>query len=375
MIRVAVADDSSFIRRALARILSEENGIQLVGTAVSGEELLDHLERWRPDAIILDLSMPGMGGLPTLDRIMATWPTPVIILSTHSKRDAPQTIEALHRGAMDFVDKQEYSLVDFDALRGVLLEKLRQVTGMVGDEPDDGSLPPIPTSFPEPHRAPGVPAGQTGAGPASLVSPASPAEIKIALLGASTGGPPAIERILRDLGASISVPVAVVQHMPAGFTRAFAERLNAYLPLQVREAMAGEPLLPGTVYIAPGGMHLTVVWDGSGLKAVLNVEPAATHCPSVDVLFASAAVAVGRRAVAVLLTGMGHDGARGMAELARVGARTLAQDEATSVIYGMPRAAVLAGAVGESLPLGEIGGRLQALVGGRLPPAARTNQP
>jgi two-component system chemotaxis response regulator CheB len=360
LIRVAVADDSSFIRRALARILSVENGIQLVGTAVSGEELLDHLDRWRPDAIILDLSMPGMGGLPTLDRIMATWPTPVIILSTHSKRDAPQTIEALHRGAMDFVDKQEYSLVDFDALRGVLLEKLRQVTGMVGNEPDDGSLPhgfQTPHGFealPDRMPLPGLPAGQIGGG-----------EIRVVLLGASTGGPPAIERILKDLGASISVPVAVVQHMPAGFTRAFAERLNAYLPLQVREAMDGEPLLPGTVYIAPGGMHLSVVWDGSGLKAVLGVEPATTHCPSVDVLFASAAVAVGRRAIAVLLTGMGHDGARGMTELARVGARTFAQDEATSVIYGMPRAAVLAGAVGESLPLGSIGGRLQELLGSR----------
>jgi two-component system, chemotaxis family, protein-glutamate methylesterase/glutaminase len=354
VIRVAIADDSSFIRRALARILSEENGVQLVGAAASGEELLDHLDRWRPDAVILDLSMPGMGGLQTLDRIMATWPTPVIILSTHSKRDAPQTIEALHRGAMDFVDKQEYSLVDFDALRGVLLGKLRQVTGMVGDEPDEEPLP----------RGPYVVTGRGAGGPAASAQ-AGTGEIDVVVLGASTGGPPAIERILRDLGATVPVPVAIVQHMPAGFTRAFAERLNAYLPLQVREAMDREPLLPGTIYIAPGGVHLTVVWDGSGLKAALAVEPASTHRPSVDVLFQSAVAAVGRRAVAVLLTGMGHDGARGMAELARAGARTLAQDEETSVIYGMPRAAVLAGAVGESLPLGAIGGRLQEILGGR----------
>jgi two-component system chemotaxis response regulator CheB len=348
VIRVAIADDSSFIRRALARILSEENGVQLVGAAASGEELLDHLDRWRPDAVILDLSMPGMGGLQTLDRIMTTWPTPVIILSTHSKRDAPQTIEALHRGAMDFVDKQEYSLVDFDALRGVLLGKLRQVTGMVGDEPDEEPPPRV-----------------TYSGVRSPAANGEATEIQVVVIGASTGGPPAIERILKDLGATVPVPVAVVQHMPAGFTRAFAERLNAYLPLQVREAMDREPLLPGTIYIAPGGVHLTVVWDGSGLKAALAVEPASTHRPSVDVLFQSAVAAVGRRAVAVLLTGMGHDGARGMAELARAGARTLAQDEETSVIYGMPRAAVLAGAVGESLPLGAIGGRLQEILGGR----------
>jgi two-component system, chemotaxis family, protein-glutamate methylesterase/glutaminase len=364
LIRVAVADDSSFIRRALARILSPENGIQLVGTAVSGEELLDHLDRWRPDAIILDLSMPGMGGLPTLDRIMATLPTPVIILSTHSKKDAPQTIEALHRGAMDFIDKQEYSLVDFDALRGVLLEKLRQVTGMEGDEPDEEPLPSGP--YPGAGTA-GRETAAAGAAAGAMAPglPGLPGDIQVVVLGASTGGPPAIERILRDLGSSVPVPVAVVQHMPAGFTRAFAERLNAYLPLQVREAMDREALLPGTVYIAPGGMHLTVVWDGSGLKAVLSTEPSSTHRPSVDVLFSSAATAVGRRAIAVLLTGMGHDGARGMAELARAGARTLAQDEETSVIYGMPRAAVQAGAVGESLPLGGIGGRLQELLAGQ----------
>ena len=334
-----------------------------MGTAASGEELLDNLDRWRPDAIVLDLSMPGMGGLATLDRIMATRPTPVLILSTHSKKDAPQTIEALHRGALDFIDKQEYSLVDFDALRGVLIERLRLITGMMGDEPDEPAGPPHPHTAKPPRRRPAgqYPAG--AAGPAAHPSAESEERVEIVLIGASTGGPPAIERILRDLGASIPVPVAVVQHMPAGFTRAFADRLNAYLPLHVREATDREPLLPSTVYIAPGGRHLTVVWDGGGLTAVLSDDPTATHRPSVDALFTSAAAAVGRRAIAVLLTGMGHDGAAGMADLSRAGARTLAQDEATSVIYGMPRAAVLAGAVSESLALPAIGGRLKELLG------------
>jgi len=372
VIRIAVADDSAFIRRALARLLSHEDGIELMGTAASGEELLDNLDRWRPDAIVLDLSMPGMGGLATLDRIMATRPTPVLILSTHSKKDAPQTIEALHRGALDFIDKQEYSLVDFDALRGVLIERLRLITGMMGDEPDEPEGPPHPQAAKPPRRRPAGRYSAGSAGPAGSAGAASPAappatateeRVDIVLIGASTGGPPAIERILKDLGASISVPVAVVQHMPAGFTRAFADRLNAYLPLHVREATDREPLLPGTVYIAPGGRHLTVVWDGGGLSAVLTDDPTATHRPSVDALFTSAAAAVGRRAIAVLLTGMGHDGAQGMTELARAGARTLAQDEATSIIYGMPRAAVLAGAVGESLALPAIGGRLKELLG------------
>jgi two-component system chemotaxis response regulator CheB len=157
VIRVAVADDSSFIRRALGRLLSQEDGIELMGTAASGEELLDHLDDWRPDAIILDLSMPGMGGLATLDRIMATRPTPVLILSTHSKKDAPQTIEALHRGALDFIDKQEYSLVDFDALRGVLLERLRLITGMFGVEPDPEAAPRAKPPRRRPARPPRKP--------------------------------------------------------------------------------------------------------------------------------------------------------------------------------------------------------------------------
>jgi two-component system, chemotaxis family, protein-glutamate methylesterase/glutaminase len=239
----------------------------------------------------------------------------------------------------------------------------------MGDEPDE---PEGPEGSPHPHAAKPPrrrPAGRYSAGSAGSAGPAahptaeSEERVELVVIGASTGGPPAIERILRDLGASISVPVVVVQHMPAGFTRAFADRLNAYLPLHVREATDREPLLPGTVYIAPGGRHLTVVWDGGGLTAALSDEPGATHRPSVDALFTSAAAAVGHRAIAVLLTGMGHDGAQGMAELARLGARTLAQDEATSVIYGMPRAAVLAGAVGESLALPAIGGRLKELLG------------
>ncbi len=369
-LRVAVADDSSFIRRAIARLLAQEPDLQLVGSAGSGEELLDQIERWNPDAVVLDLSMPGMGGLATLDRIMATRPTPVLILSTHSKKDAPQTIEALHRGAMDFIDKQQYSLVDFDALRAVLLEKLRQITGHAA-----------PPGLSDPARRPAAAA----TAPAALLTALDPGaaagagRIEVVLIGASTGGPPAVEGLLRDLGPGIAAPhlsqasppplppplppILIVQHMPAGFTRAFADRLNAYLPLQVREATHQEPLLPGTVYIAPGGLHLRVQREGAGLRAALSTSPeTAIHRPSVDVLFTSAAEAVGSRAVAALLTGMGSDGALGMAALVRAGALTLAQDEATSVVYGMPRAAVLAGAAREVLPLDRIGGRLRELV-------------
>jgi two-component system chemotaxis response regulator CheB len=367
-IRVAVADDSSFVRKAIARMLEEETGVRLVGSAGSGEELLDHLDRWAPDAIILDLSMPGMGGLSTLDRIMTRRPTPVIILSTHSKKDAPQTIEALHRGAMDFIDKQQYSLVDFESLRNVLLEKIRQVTAK--------ELPAAPAR-PVPEPSPSSPSPNGARRRRAVVPILAPVEraVRAALMateagapelvviGASTGGPPAIERILRDLGSRLPVPIAVVQHMPAGFTRAFAERLNSHLPLHVREAMHEEALLPGTVYIAPGGYHLRVARERGQLRVDLSLEPEGSmHRPSVDVLFASAAEVVGSRAVAALLTGMGQDGAEGMVDLVRLGVHTIAQDEASCVVYGMPRAALAAGGVTETLPLPSIGGRLRELL-------------
>jgi len=337
-IRVALADDSSFLRKAVARMLGGEPGIELVGSAARGEELLDQLDQWRPDAIVLDLSMPGIGGLATLDAIMVRRPVPVIILSTYSRKGAPQTIEALHRGAVDFLDKQQFSLVDFDALRQALVGKLREVTS----GPANGAAPAMAPV----RRAP--------------VEESAP---EVVLIGASTGGPPAIERILRDLGGDVPVPILVVQHMPAGFTRAFAERLNIQLPLEVREPVDGEPLQPGTVYIARGGFHLRVAAgrDRGRWIAAVGYEPEdVPHRPSVDVLFTSAAEA-GARAVAVLLTGMGQDGAGGMARLAERGALTIAQDEATSIIFGMPRAAAAVGGVREMLPLPEIGARLRRL--------------
>ncbi len=336
-VRVAVADDSSFLRKAVARMLAGEPGIELVGSASRGEELLDNLDRWRPDAVILDLSMPGIGGLATLDEIMVRRPVPVVILSTYSRKGAPQTIEALHRGAVDFLDKQQFSLVDFDALRQALVGKIREVTAPRA--PEEPALAPARRAPVDEREAP----------------------TEVVLIGASTGGPPAIERILRDLAGDVPVPILIVQHMPAGFTRAFAERLNIQLPLEVREPVDGELLQPGTVYIAPGGFHLRLASDRDRLVAVVGSEPEdAPHRPSVDVLFTSAAAA-GARAAAVLLTGMGQDGAEGMARLAERGALTIAQDEATSIIFGMPRAAAAMGGVREMLPLPEIGARLRRL--------------
>ena len=346
-IRVAVVDDSTFIRKAILRMLDDEPQIEVVGSAGSGEELLTHFDDWRPDVITLDLDMPGMGGLETLDHIMALRPTPVIILSTHSGKGAPMTIEALHRGATDFIDKQQYSLVDFEALRAVLIEKIFQVTHRT---PEDDE--------PEPDV---VFEGDVQDGSAAAY--AAPSAYDLIVIGASTGGPPTLQRILEDLGGSVSVPIVIAQHMPVGFTHAFAERLNAYLPLQVGEAHTIEHLMPDTVYIAPAGSHLSISRHQGKLIAETSSFPTGlVHMPSIDVLFDSASRAAGRRVIAALLTGMGRDGARGMAALKYRGAYTLCQDEASCIVFGMPRAALALGAVTEVATPENMGKRIKELL-------------
>jgi two-component system chemotaxis response regulator CheB len=355
-IRVAVVDDSSFMRKAVVRMLAQEPRIVVVGTAASGEELLTQLDTWQPDVVTLDLFMPGMGGLRTLDRIMERKPLPVILLSSHSRERAPLTIEALHRGAVDFIDKQRYSLVDFQALGRVLIDKVLLVTGAHVHPPDTGT----PTARPQEHKGP-----ERRAHPRVSSPPATrPPAYDLLLIGASTGGPVAIREILEDLGTELRVPAVVVQHMPKGFTRAFAERLNSQLPVPVLEVLGSEPLLPSTVYIAPAERHLVIRGRPGELTADATREPEdVTHRPSVDVLFSSAARIPKLRAVALLLSGMGTDGAEGMKELAGTGAQTLAQDADTSVVFGMPRAAAELGAAQEILPLGQIADRLRDLVG------------
>ena len=338
MIRLAVVDDSAFVRKAIVRIMEGEDDVAIVGTASSGEELLAHLEQWDPTAVTLDLSMPGMGGLEALERILAWRRIPVVILSGQAARDGAMTVEALHRGAVDFVDKHDFSLVDFQQLRAMLLPKLRAFASAM---PEEERCPP-----PSPPRA--------------APSPQS-APFHLVVIGASTGGPPAIERLLEELGGPPAVPVMIVQHMPAGFTTAFAQRLNARLPFPVHEVVHNQPLAAGSVYIASAGMHLRVRAERERLTASLARYPETQHRPAVDVLFRSA-LALAPRVIGVLLTGMGDDGARGLLELSQRGALTIAEDESSCVVYGMPRAAMELGAVGEQLPLSAIAPRLRQLL-------------
>ena len=343
MIRVALADDSTFIRKALVRILDADERLEVVGTATCGEELLDHLAEWQPDVISLDLSMPGIGGLRTLDEIMSQRPTPVIILSTHAREDAPLTIEALHRGAVDFIDKQRYSLVDFHSLSKILIERILEIAGA-----SNGSLP---TDRPTPQR------------PRPIMREDRSTGHDLLIVAASTGGPMAIQQVLEGLGPNLAVPAVLIQHMPPDFTAAFADRLNNKLPFAIRHAEDGDLLLPGTAYVAPGGYQLLFEQRTQGLTAVLSEEHGnAAHRPSADPTLLSAAQVLGNRALAVILTGMGSDGALGVTTLARAGGYAIAQDRASSIVFGMPRAAIERGAVNEVLALSDIGPRLSGLL-------------
>lgn len=339
LIRLAVVDDSVFVRGALRRIFENHRRVQVVGCASTGEELLTHLDEWAPDVITLDLDMPGMGGLATLDRLAARRKTPVIVLSSCADSAASITVDAICRDAVDFIDKRELSMTDFASMRRLLAERIEALAG--------ASHLPSRAVTPAPERS------GLGAVP----------EPGVIVIGASTGGPPAIERILRELGSDLPVPIVIAQHMPPGFTAAFAKRLDFILPFEVREAADGEPLLGGMVLLAPGGRNLSLDRVAGRVVTAIDADGGgAVHKPSVDVLFSSAASVFGDHVVAALLSGMGSDGARGMAELRRAGAYTVAQDEHTSVVYGMPRAAIALGAAREVMPLGEIGARIRELM-------------
>ncbi len=334
MIRVFVVDDSAFARRAITRVLGADPGIKVVGEAANGAEALTRVPTARPDVITLDLAMPGMDGLTALRALVARDPgVRVLMLSVHTQEGAEATLEALAAGAVDFVDKSRFGLMEFDGLGRELRERIKALTTGRGN--GQGAL------------ADGVGSrSRTGDRPGSM---AGRQPIDLCVLGASTGGPAAIQHVLETLPATFPVPLAIVQHMPPGFTGPFARRLDQRCRLRVREAEDGDRLERGTVLIAPAGYHMRV---NTSLAVTLSADSGhARHVPSVDVLMQSAARARPGRVLGVLLTGMGDDGADGMAVIHGQGGITLTESETTCVVYGMPRVAWERGVVTRQLPL------------------------
>ena len=338
MIRIFIVDDSAFVRRAVARVLATEPRFRIVGEAGSGAEALAKIPAADPDFVTLDVAMPGMDGLQVLPALLRWKPSlRVVMLSAHTQEGAAATVTALAAGAVDFIDKTTFNVMDLEFLRREVVDRLDALAPSA--RPSNGAARPEPT-----------------AGPAVI---ADLGGCELCVIGASTGGPAAVQRILQRLPARLPFPVVVVQHMPPGFTEAFARRLDSLSRLRVSEAVEGQRLSAGDAVIAPGGRHLRV---SSGLAVVLSAEPAdARHIPSIDVTMRSAARSRPGRVLGILLTGMGEDGAEGMATLRAGGGVTIAESEASCVVYGMPRAAVRRGGATLVLSLGEIAELLGAL--------------
>ncbi len=346
-VKVLVVDDSALVRQTLQQILSSDPAIEIIGVAADPLIAMRKIEKEPPDVITLDVEMPRMDGLTFLRMLMSRRPIPVVMVSAVTEEGCAATLKALEYGAVDIIQKprvgvrqylQEQSIVLCDTVKAAAGARVRRFA------------PPLPLKE--------IPPKLTA--DAVIAKPAARATIrstdKVVLIGASTGGTEAIRIYLESLPPDAPGTV-IVQHMPENFTRAFAKRLNQSCRITVKEAEDGESVSSGKALIAPGNRHALLHRSGTRYYVEINDGPLVSrHRPSVDVLFRSAARCAGRNAVGVILTGMGDDGARGMREMKEAGACTIAQDEATSVVFGMPREAIKLGAVDRILPLEGISG-------------------
>ncbi|MFN7725547.1 MAG: chemotaxis response regulator protein-glutamate methylesterase [Rubrivivax sp.] len=345
-ITAVVVDDSAVVRKHLADTLTA-GGIEVIATAGDPLFAWPKMQAQWPDVVVLDVEMPRMDGITFLRQIMRERPTPVVMCSTLTAAGANTTLEALAEGAVGFVTKPKMGLREFlegdqnglvPAVRAAARARVRLLVPPSGAPQGGAGLPaPLPKALPLP--------------PDQSLRALHETTERVVAIGSSTGGVQAIETLLRALPRT-APGILVVQHMPATFTAALAERLNRLCAVEVREAADGDRLVPGRVLIAPGGRHMQLRRSGAHYVVAIKDGPLVNrHKPSVDVLFKSVAIAAGRNAAGIILTGMGDDGARGLLEMRTAGAATVAQDEATSVVYGMPREATKLGAAERELPL------------------------
>ena len=373
-VKVLVVDDSGFFRRRVSEILSADPTIQVVGTATNGKEAIDQAIALKPDVITMDYEMPMMDGITAVRHIMQRCPTPVLMFSSLTHEGARVTLDALDAGAVDFLPKNFEDISrNPEKVKQLLCEKVHSIS-----RSNRRSLfsAPAPTPTPAPVAAPAAPTSSSSfarpapapvarpavapvraAAPATAHSPAPKRKAyKLVAIGTSTGGPVALQRVLTQLPANFPAPIVLVQHMPAAFTKAFAERLDKLCRISVKEAEDGDILRPGLALLAPGGKQMMV--DGRGAVKILPGDERLNYKPCVDITFGSAAKSYGDKVLAVVLTGMGADGREGARLLKQGGSAIWAQDEASCVIYGMPMAIVKAELADAVYSLDDIGKHL-----------------
>lgn len=362
-IKILIVDDSAVMRSVLAEILSSDDDIEVVGTAMDASVARDKIKSLNPDLLTLDVEMPEMDGLSFLRQLMQLHPMPVVMISTLTEAGADVTLKALGLGAIDFISKPKFDVTaQMEGIKEEIISKIKAaakakpyVSGVKETEKEDGvgdaditKSSFTTTAVLKKHESKELATLRTNE--------------KIIAIGGSTGGTEAIKDILMRM-APDSPAILIVQHIPPAFSKPFSERMNDFSPMNVRQAEDGLAVLPGNVYIAPGDSHLMLTRNGTEHRCKLhNGLPVNRHKPSVDVMFRSVAQTVGTNAIGVLLTGMGRDGARGLREIRETGAKTIAQDEESSVIWGMPGAAVKLDAVDYVLPNSRIADKIYSLL-------------
>lgn len=371
MVKVLIVDDSAFVRRSLTSLLEANKDIEIVGTASNGEDAVKKAKELDPDVITMDVEMPRMDGLTALQRIMEENPVPVIMVSSLTNEGADTTLKALELGALDFMPKlSSGSMPDVKAMEKDLVTKIKTlarrkaIMRLMFNRTKTAPKRSVPRTASagltgHAHTAPAAPEISLRRKDYSTSDFHRPFEV--VSIGVSTGGPPAVQKVLSQLPATFPVPILIAQHMPAAFTGPFAARLNAQCAIAVKEAEPIERIRSGTVYICPGGKHLRLENRGGTLMAVVTEEPKeALYKPSANVLMETTGIAVGRKGLGITLTGMGNDGLEGTKVLKEKGGWTIAQNEVSCVVYGMPKAVVDHGLADEIVDINDMAAAILA---------------
>ena len=362
-VKVLVVDDSGFFRRRVSEILGADPNIQVVGTATNGREAIEQAQALKPDVITMDYEMPMMDGITAVKNIMQRCPTPVLMFSSLTHEGARVTLDALDAGAVDFLPKNFEDISrNPEKVKQLLCEKIHTIarSNRRASQPQPAVPSSAPVVAPRPSAASSASPGSVRQSAPVAPAATSPApkrkSYRLVAIGTSTGGPVALQRVLTQLPANFPAPILLIQHMPAAFTKAFAERLDKLCRISVKEAEDGDVLRPGLALLAPGGKQMMV--DGRGVVKILPGDERLNYKPCVDITFGSAAKSYNDKVLAVVLTGMGADGREGARLLKQSGSQVWAQDEASCVIYGMPMAVVKANLTDAVYSLDDIGRHL-----------------